>query len=206
MKKVIALILLLTVCSCLSKIEGNNSVSRKNTRTLGWDLSYQNFLKENQIKDDEWISEWINDLQKFTYGDVGEEKFVSPILQEILEWTGEPIVSSILIEYPGFHAGEHLTAWYVRTKNKLYILEYNQVKFAPKKEMDPGCYDDAFAEIFSWKQSKKLTREDHPKIEIPGYAAILSVYNKNESRQIFLNFEDLIVLLHKTILVCNAGK
>src|SRR5438105_1263641 len=77
-----------------------------NSRLLGWDLSYASVLKINHIGSDEWIAKWLGQSQK------------TPVEELILKWKDEAIISSILIEHPAFHAGEHITLWFVRTRDR----------------------------------------------------------------------------------------
>src|SRR2546425_9662476 len=125
---------------------------KSNNLPLGWDLTYSSVLNGNHIGRDEWISKWL------------AQNYQSPIKQSISGWNDEPIVSSILIEHPAFHAGEHITLWFVRTKGHAYHWGFIEGKPPRnvKDPLDPQLYDKLFALMSSWQQAKPLKSGDTP--------------------------------------------
>ena len=75
----------------------STSAQKSNPPALGWDLTYTSVLNANHIGRNECIWKWLG------------PNYQSPIKTFISGWNGEPIESSILIEHPAFHAGEHIT-------------------------------------------------------------------------------------------------
>ena len=177
---IVALVLL-----CLS------AFAQESNQSLGWDLTYSSILKTNNIGSNEWIRKWL------------ASGYQSPAKKWISEWQGEPIVSSILIEYPAFHAGEHTTMWLFRTKDNAYFWQdIEKVKFSDlKRELKPQAYDDLLSRISSWQQVKPV-KSKIPE-SIPGYIGFLNLYDKDKSRQILLTQEDFIICATKE---CNAPK
>jgi hypothetical protein len=157
--------------------------AQKSSLSLGWDLTYSSVLERNNVGRGEWIWKWLG------------PDYQSPVGKLISEWRGEPIVSSVLIEFPAFHAGEHTTAWFVRTKDHAYYWEFLEGKPPdPAKEaLKPQLYDKLFATASAWQQGKPLRVEDTPTGGIPGYIGFLSLYRQGESRQMLLNLEDFFI-------------
>jgi hypothetical protein len=127
--------------------ESNRSsewVQASNT-TFGWDLTYVSLLEKNNVDRSDWIWKWLN------------SEYQAPAQKWISEWQGEPIISSILIEYAAFsHAGEHTTMWLIRTKDRAYFWEeIENANFSKKKkELNPQVYDDLYKQVSSWQQAK----------------------------------------------------
>jgi hypothetical protein len=169
---------------------------KSNHPALGWDLSYTTILNANQIAQDEWIRKWIG------------PHFQSPITKHISGWNGEPIESSILIEHPAFHAGEHITLWFVRTKNHAYhwgLIEGKPPR-SVKESLDPALYDKFFAVVSAWQQASPLKAEDTPDGGIPGYIGFLSVYDRGHSRQMLLTLNDFFLCETKKCENVKGGR
>ena len=60
---------------------------------------------------DDWVWKWLG------------QNYESPIKQLISTSNHEAIESSILLEFPAPHAGEHITMWFERTKSQAYYIE-----------------------------------------------------------------------------------
>jgi hypothetical protein len=131
---------------------GQPVCAQDSTPSLGWDLTYSSVLERNNIGRSEWIRKWLG------------SGYQPPAKKWIAGWRGEPIVSSILLEYPAFHAGEHTTMWFVRTKDNAYY--WQSVEDAEsddeKKVLKPRAYDNLFVLVSSWQQAKPLKVEDTP--------------------------------------------
>jgi hypothetical protein len=186
--------------------EDSGSVIKGSASTLGWDLTFRTILKQNSIGMGEWIVRWLM-IPTTDQGDPPPMYYKSPITDTITTWKDDKIVSSVLLEYPAFHAGEHLTLWMVRTQSNLYLWEY--VKGKPKIErklIDTEIYDREFQNIFSLDNSKKLSIEDVPDGSIPGYFAILSSFSGGKSKQIFLNTNDFLSCTSKDCKNLQPGK
>jgi hypothetical protein len=84
-------------------------VSAQQSRPL-WDFTYESVLAKNKVAKSELISSWLG-------------RYKSPAEKWFSEWQGKPIISSILIEYPAFHAGEHTTMWLVRTDDEAFYRD-----------------------------------------------------------------------------------
>src|SRR5690349_1953249 len=78
--------------------------------TPPWDFSYKSVLEKNNVGKNELIWTWLG-------------RYPSPAEKWISNWEGKPIVSSILIEFPAFHAGEHTTMWLIRTNDEAFYWE-----------------------------------------------------------------------------------
>lgn len=177
--------------------------AQQSDSSLGWDLTYSSVLKKNNVAPSQWIWKWL----KFGYGE-SDARDQSPAQKWISEWRGEPIISSILIEYPAFHAAEHTTEWFVRTENKAFYWRIVEDRAEPKiekKYFTVQAYDDLFKEVSSWRQAILRKPEDLPPGMSPdeinfqtGYFGFLSSYKKGESRQMLLTIEDFVI--------CNGKK
>lgn len=174
--------------------------AQKSDRSLGWDLTYKSVLERNNVARSNWIWDWLNS------GYQEETRNQTPAQKWIAEWRGKPIVSSILIEYPAFHAGEHVTEWFVRTENHAYywrIVEDPNPK-KEKQDLNVKVYDDLFRQASSWEQAVPLKAEDLSSDAPPdavgfltGYIGFLSLYEKGKSSQMLLTFEDFITCSSK---------
>jgi len=161
------------------------------SRLFGWDLSYSSVLKRNKVGRDEYLWKWL------------KQNGPSYTRNLIASWRGEPISSSILIEHPAFHAGEHQVLWLVRTESKAYYWRAVEGKsFFVKEEFSPQLYDRTFEAIASWTQAKPLSPKNTPPQGVPGYFAFLNLYNRDTSRQMLLTLEDFYI--DDTTAVDNA--
>jgi hypothetical protein len=185
--KQILLVLVLLVA------QGSAYAQKSNSRSLGWDLTYSSVLNTNHVAPNEWLWKWLGPNYK------------SPIGQLVSDWNDEPIVSSILIEHPAFHAGEHITLWFVRTKNHAY--HWDLIERKPprnvKAPLDPALYDKFFAELSSWQQAKPVSADKTPVGGVPGFMGFLSLYDHGNSRQILLTLDDFWLCDTKK---CEGGK
>lgn len=149
---------------------------------FGWDLSYSSVLKTNKIGSKAWIRKWL------------AKDYEAPAKKWISEWKGEPIISSILIEYASFaHAGEHTTMWLFRTKDRAYYWQdIENTNFSDiKKELEPQIYYNLLIQVSPWKQAKP-NQPKHPQ-SLPGYLGFLNLYDKGKSRQMLLSEEDFVI-------------
>jgi hypothetical protein len=155
--------------------------------TLGWDLTYTSVLNANHVGRDEWIVKWLG------------PNYQSPVKGLISTWNRAPIESSILVEFPAPHAGEHTTMWFVRTKTDAYYFE--EVERNPphktREPLNPQSYDNLFRVMSSWQQAQPVKPEDTPENGIPGYQGFLSFYNRGDSRQMLLTGEDFVICTTK---------
>lgn len=174
--------ILLSVLVCAQKIESS----------IGWDLSYKLLLERNNVTESDWIWQWL-------------KKYRSPAETWVANWKGEPIVSSILIEFPAFHAAEHTTMWFVRTKDEAHYWELVEGREADKNEelIKPEIYDALFNEVSSWRQLHPKPASKLPKEAPPGYFGLLSVFDSSGSRQMLLTLEDFVICLDES---CEPGK
>jgi hypothetical protein len=153
-------------------------------------------LERNNIGRSEWIRKWLG------------SGYQPPAKKWIAGWRGEPIVSSILLEYPAFHAGEHTTMWFVRTKDNAYY--WQSVEDAEsddeKKVLKPRVYDNLFVLVSSWQQTNPLKVEDTPTGGIPGYIGFLNLYERGKSRQMLLSQEDFVICDTKECKTWKPGR
>ena len=179
-------------------------IAQENSSTFGWDLTYSSILKINQIGPKEWVRDWLKTYTR------------SPAKTWISEWHQEPIVSSVLIEFPVFaHAGERSTLWLFRTKSHAYFWESVQsdvdsveriAERTQKTELKPDVYDNFFMQVISCEQAKPLKPLNAPPDGIPGFLGFFSLYDKRTSRQILLNLEDFVVCETKKCEKIKPGR
>ena len=172
------------------------SAQKSSILPLGWDLTYASVLNTNNIGPNEWIRKWLG------------PNFQSPIRQMISKWRDGPIESSLLLEHPAFHAGEHITIWLVRTKSRGYYIEVVEgTPFHKTKEaLDPQSYDKIFSVMSSWQQAQPLKPEETPEGGIPGYLGFLSFHNRGDSRQILLSGEDFVICKNRKCSDATLGR
>ncbi len=168
--------------------------AQESNRPLGWDLTYSSVLKANKIGSKDWIWKWL------------AKDYQSPAKKWISDWQGEPMVSSVLIEYASFaHAGEHSTMWLIRTKDHAYYWEkIEDTKFDIKKKLKPKVYDNLFTTASFWQQAKPA-KSKAPQ-SIPGYLGFISLYDKDKSRQMLLSEEDFLICKTKKCKGVKAGR
>jgi hypothetical protein len=169
--------------------------AQKSNRPFGWDLTYSSILKANNIDSKDWIWKWL-----------ANKDYQPPAKKWISTRKGEPIASSILIEYPAFHAGEHSTIWLFRTKNSAHYWEETEDLRGRirKKTVKTGVFDKILIEAFSWKQATPIEQKDPQ--SLPGYIGFLNLYDKGKSRQMLLTMEDFAVCKTEKCDSMKAGR
>lgn len=175
----VLIVLTLLILPITAQMKGNS---------FDWDLSYNSVLEKNNVGQNESISLWL-------------EKYKSPVKRWIVDWKGSPIVSSILIEYPAFHAAEHQTLWLVRTSDAAYYWESTEGREKDQSEEDvkPEIYDAIFKQVSSWQQFKPKPTSKAYKFW-PGYMGFLSFFDGDGSKQILITMEDFFVCPKKSCL------
>lgn len=169
--------------------------AQESKRQFGWDLTYSSVLKTNKIGSKTFIRKWL------------ASEYQPPAKKWISRWKGEPIISTILIEYAAFsHAGEHSTMWIFRTKNRAFYWQdiENTGGSDIKKKLNLQVYDNFFTQVSSWQQAKP----NQPKASqsIPGYLGFLSLYEKGKSRQMLLSEEDFVMCKTEKCDGVKAGR
>jgi hypothetical protein len=151
--------------------------------SLGWDLTYSSVLERNKVGHDEWVWGWLG------------QNYQSPVKNLLENWGDEPIVSSILIEHPVFHAGDHLAFWFVRTKNHAYYWKFAKGKPYRhiKESVNTELYDRVFEQMSLWQQAEPSKPKDTPGGGVSGYLGFLSLSDQGNSRQILLSMEDFYI-------------
>jgi hypothetical protein len=159
-----------------------NSVAvaqQPNNSTLGWDLSYTAVQKNNNLDNKTRLSQWSGRNPQ------------SLIKRIISEWQEDPILSSVLIEYPAFREDKKISIWFVRTKKNAYywyLIDTQPAGFS-KKPFDKKLFDKLYKEVNSWKQASLLPPQESVAKDY-GYFGILSLYKKGKSRQMLLSADD----------------
>ncbi len=150
---------------------------------LRWDLTYTSVLNANHVGPDDWVWKWLG------------QNYESPIKQLISTSNHEAIESSILLEFPAPHAGEHITMWFVRTKSQAYYIELveDNPPHKTKEALKTQEYDKFFDVTSRWQQAMPLKSENTPENGIPGYSGFLSFYDRSNSRQMLLTSEDFVI-------------
>jgi len=158
----------------------------------GLDFSYKSLLERNNVAKSELIWSWL-------------DRYKSPAEKWFSDWQGKPLVSSILIEYPAFHAGEHTTMWLIRTEDEAFYWEMVEGNESDQNEepIAPQVYDAIYKQMSSWQQMTPKPADELPKDEWPGYFGFLSYHGSHGSKQMLLTLEDFVTCLDKT---CLPGK
>jgi hypothetical protein len=166
--------------------------AQQKVASFGWDLTYKSVLDRNNVAKSEWIWRWL-------------EQYKSPAEKWVSGWEGKPIVSSILIEYPAFHAAEHTTMWFVRTNDEAFYWEMVEGRESDKNEepIAPQVYDAVLKQASSWQQLEPKMAKDLPEQALPGYFGFLSYNSPNGSKQMLLTMDDFVICLDKS---CLPGK
>ena len=144
---------------------------------LGWDLTYMSLLKRKGLCPGDPICEVWATVEP-------------PIQKHVVEWQGDPIVSSMEIELPDGHA-DMIALWFIRTKDHAYYWAfYPLIKDNPegKQPISAQEYDSAFDVMSCWQQdvppNKAFSGDE-------GYIGFLSLYKEGKSRQMLLTYRDL---------------
>src|SRR5688572_11492867 len=104
----------------------------------GWDLSYESVLERNNVPKSDWIWTWV-------------KRYKTPAAEWVSGWKGKPIVSSIMIEHPAFHAAEHTTIWLIRTDDEAFYWESIEGSKSDNEEpISPKIYDEIYKQVVSW--------------------------------------------------------
>ena len=166
--------------------------AQQKVASFGWDLTYKSVLERNNVAKSEWIWPWL-------------AQYKSPAEKWISGWEGKPIVTSILIEFPAFHAAEHTTIWLIRTNDEAFYWEMVEGRESDKNEesIAPQVYDAVLKQALSWQQLEPKMAKDLPEQALPGYFGFLSYNGPNESKQMLLTMDDFVICLDKG---CLPGK
>lgn len=133
----------------------------------------------------------------------------------ISEWKGDPIVSTVLIEYPAFHAAERSTLWLIRIKSRAFYWESVQADWhsdkriaehTQKKEIKPDAYDKFLKTVSSWKQADPLKPKEPVGDLNPEFWGFFNVFTEQTSRQMLLGIEDFTVCESKECKKAKAGR
>lgn len=155
-----------------------------------WDLTYKTILERNNVAKTEWIWPWL-------------ERYKSPVAEWIANWEGKPIVSSILIEYPAFHAAEHTTIWLIRTKDEAFYWDLVEGGNENEEPIAPEIYDAIYQKAVAWQQFVPKSTKDLRKDELSGYIGFISHHGPSGSKQMLLTMDDFFICLDKS---CLPGK
>jgi hypothetical protein len=169
-------------------VVGGPICAQQRSPSNGWDLTYKSVLVRNNVAETELISLWL-------------KKAKSPAEKWIANWDGKPIVSSILLEYPAFHAGEHQTLWFFRTEGEAFYWEFTEGHDEVHQDVIvPQLYDAFYQQASSWQQLAPKAAKKSSDQEWPGYFGFLSLYGPSGSRQMLLTIEDFTICLNKACL------
>lgn len=164
-------------------------VTDAQTNGTNCDLTYKTILEQNKLDKIEWIQKWFTTYSK------------SPAPSWISTWKGDPIVTSVLIEHPNFHAAERTTLLLVRTKSRAFYWESVQSDYysaaevekrTQRKEIKAGKYDKFFETVAPWKQADVLKPRQPVDGVSPEFWGILTVFTNSTCRQIILGLDDFI--------------
>ncbi len=163
-----------------------------------WDFTYAPLLERNNVGKYELIRKWLAGIK-------------SPAEKWVTSWKGKPITSSILIEYPAFHAAERQTIWLVRTADEGHYWELTEAmrstKWGEEAEVEepipPRLFDDFYAQATKWEQLAPKPAAELPEQVFPGYMGFISLFGPEGSRQMLLTFEDFILCPQKA---CAPGQ
>lgn len=166
---------------------------KSDTLPLGWDLTYVSVLNTNKVKPDAWVRKWLG------------PNYESSIKPFISDWKDGAIESAILLEFPNPHAAEHITIWFVRTRDQAHYIELveDDPPQRTQETLKTDEYDNFFGVISRWQQAKPLKPKDVPENGIPGYIGFLSLYDRGNSRQLLLTSEDFVICHNKK---CDSFK
>ena len=155
----------------------------------GWDLTYKSVLERNKVAKTDWIWPWL-------------AHYKSPAEKWISTWDGKPIISSVLVEYPAFHAAEYQTLWFIRTEDEAFYWESTEGRENDKNQdvITPELYDALYTQASSWQQLAPKTAKELPEQVLPGYFGVLSLSGPNGSKQMLITAEDFFICLNKACL------
>jgi hypothetical protein len=178
--KIIFAVSVLIFASCIATLEAYAQKRKPVARSLGWDLSYSSVLEANRVPRDDFLRQWLTEHPQ------------SPIEKRLLEWRGEPIVSSLLIEKPALSAGERFALWFVRARRKVYfkIFADGHSEDYWVKDIPLKFYDDLFITISSLQPRESSGQTRIRPFGVSGYCGFLSLYDRGKSRQMLLTLED----------------
>jgi hypothetical protein len=170
-------------------IVGGSICAQQKTPFNGWDLTYKSVLERNNVAKTDWVWLWLG-------------HYKSPAEKWISTWDGKPIISSVLIEYPAFHAAEYQTLWFIRTEDEAFYWESTEGRENDENQdvITPELYDALYKHASSWQQLAPKTAKELPEQALPGYFGVLSLSGPNGSKQMLLTVEDFFICLNKACL------
>lgn len=159
---------------------------------FSWDLTYESVLQQNNVRKTELIWTWL-------------ALYKTPAEKWVTGWQGKPIVASVLIEHPAFHAAEHTTMWLIRTQDEAFYWETvkGSKAIGHEEPISVQLFDAFFKEAVSWKQLPPKKASELPDQAFPGYMGFLSIYGADGSRQMLITSDDFFICLNKS---CTPGK
>jgi hypothetical protein len=166
------------------------SISICAQQTTGWDLTYKSVLERNNVGKSEWIWPWL-------------DRDKSPAADWIANWEGKPVVSSILIEHPAFHAAEHTTIWLIRTNDEAFYWGLVEGGDQNEEPIAPQIYDVIYQKATAWQQFVPKPAKELRKGELPGFVGFISHQGPSGSKQMLLTMDDFFICLDKS---CLPGK
>lgn len=175
-----------------------SAIGQQQDASITWDFSYKSILEQNKVADDAVVRRWWAGVK-------------SPAEKWVKNWSGKPIKSAILIEYPAFHAAERQSLLFVRTGDEAHYWESTEALHSmtgnPEDRIEdvvgPDLYDALYDEAFKWQQLQPKRAEDLPEQVFPGYMGFISIYGPRGSKQMLLTFDDFFLCPQK---VCEPGK
>ncbi len=159
---------------------------------MDWDLTYKSVLERNNVAKTEWIWPWL-------------AGYKTPAEKWVTGWQGKPIVSSVMLEHPNFHAAEHTTIWLIRTQDEAFYWEFveGSKNIGYEEPISTQLYDAFYKDASSWQQLPPKPASELPDQALPGYMGFLSLYGADGSRQMLLTMDDFMICLDKS---CTPGK
>ncbi|HMO80427.1 MAG TPA: hypothetical protein PKD24_06515 [Pyrinomonadaceae bacterium] len=155
--------------------------------SLGWDLSYAKLF---EAAGKEETSNLASRARRFQSG---------RITKLVAEWKSEPIISSVLIEWPPYHSNDIQTLWFVRTKKNAYFWEFGTF---PETKYKGTQFDvrqfDLLINTLRGLESSKPREYSHRAMNWKGYYGTLSTFhcprNSCVSEQRLLTWDDFYPL------------
>ena len=148
---------------------------------LGWDLTYVPLLYNSGV------------CPADSYCEIASLKPQPPVHKHFAEWTGEPIVSSILLELSDGHAAM-FAIWLIRTKNHAYFWTFHpEAKTPGIQELPAVDYDRVFDAMTCWQQDRPPNPKFADAHALEGYVGFLNLFKEGHSRQMLLTYKDFFL-------------
>ena len=173
----------LVIALLATSLSWGRPVHASHTGPIGsdFDLTYKEVMKTNGIASGDWLGTWLRDHPG------------PPLKKTLRRWRRGPVVASMLVDCPAFHAAERSAYYFVRAEDAAYYWAFVDGKVEEEGPVPLVTFDSLLATLSALDQAPPLPAERAAPDVPPGYFGFLSTFDRGVTRQILLTLEDFYV-------------